>query len=323
MDGTPPVARREHVILAIGLLCGVYYVLDALTNQQTDLIVAALVILGCRALVDGRNWSAGLAFGLAAGIKCTPLLWLCYLLWRRRWGAALMVPVVAVGINLIPDLTYPSSASRFQEWESRFLLPMTHQQHDMGSWVSSVRSNHSLTGLYYRTMTWDASGDQIPSSDRFSPQTLRAVGFASMSLFVVAALVCTWKRAIPQPDEPEPMSLEFGLVLILMVLLSPASSKPHFCTLLLPGFCLARVAIRRPNRLLWVLLLAAITCGLVSNKDLVGRRVYDWVLWHGSVTLNAIFLFAGCCLALLSRPRSVAVLADPAPQEMQTSRRAA
>ena len=32
--------------------------------------------------------------------------------------------------------------------------------------------------------------------------------------------------------------LEFSLVFILMMLLSPQSSKPHFCTLLLPAFCL-------------------------------------------------------------------------------------
>ena len=58
----------------------------------------------------------------------------------------------------------------------------------------------------------------------------------------------------------------------------------------------------------------AIACGLASNKDLVGRSAYDFVMWFGSVTLTAGFLFVGCCRALASPTKpAVAAATDAEP----------
>ena len=93
------------------------------------------------------------------------------------------------------------------------------------------------------------------------------------------------------------------MVLILMVLLSPHSSKPHFCTLLLPGFCVARAALNWPNRGLLALLLAALACAAVSNADLVGEWLYSWGKWYGSLAWCALLLYVGSCGVLLRRNR--------------------
>ena len=82
LQGEPPVPRGEHLILALGLLTGVYYVLDALSNQQTDLVLGGLLVGGCVLLARGRSVAAAVSFGIAAGVKCTPLLWSPYLAWR-------------------------------------------------------------------------------------------------------------------------------------------------------------------------------------------------------------------------------------------------
>src|SRR5262245_31241309 len=100
LEGKPLAPRREHFIAGVGLLCSAAFLLDALTNQQNDLIVAALVVHGCGLLVRGRGVWSGVLFGLAAGLKCTPLLWAGYLFYRRQWAGALLVPVVAVGVNV-------------------------------------------------------------------------------------------------------------------------------------------------------------------------------------------------------------------------------
>src|SRR5207237_4538765 len=63
-------------------LCG--FVFDVITNQQTDLYVAALVVGGCGLLTRGRAVVAGGLFGLAAALKCTPLLFAPYLVWKRQ-----------------------------------------------------------------------------------------------------------------------------------------------------------------------------------------------------------------------------------------------
>jgi hypothetical protein len=323
LQGAPPAARREHLIFGLGLLCAIYYALDAFTNQQSDLVVAALLIVGCLALVHGRDLSGGFLLGLSAAIKCTPLLGACYLAWRRRWAGAVLIPVVAIAVNLIPDLTHPPTTPtpRLEEWARTFLLPMGNRSYDYGTWASAMTSNHSLGGMWNRWLTQQVSwqGGELhhwPSENRVSPEMLKIVALGSMLFFLAAALLCSWKagRAAGDGEAQEPgpsrMSLELSLMVILMLLLSPQSSKPHFCTLLLPGFCLARAALNRTNRLLRVLVLAVVACGLVSNKDMVGCRVYDWALWHGSVTLSAVLLYAGCCLALARRQPAVAVMSD-------------
>lgn len=57
-------------------------------NGQINLVLAVLVV-GCLTLPLGR-WR-GIGVGLAAGIKLTPLFFLCYLAVTRQWRAALVV----------------------------------------------------------------------------------------------------------------------------------------------------------------------------------------------------------------------------------------
>ena len=309
LDGDPPVARREHAIFGIGLLCGAPYILDSLTTQQTDLVVAAIVLVGCRAIASGRSLWAGVLFGLAAGVKCTPLLWAPYLFWRRQWAAVVMVPLVAVSVNLLPEFTHPSpgSSSRLEVWSNRYLTPMSEESHDLGVWATAINFNHSVNGLANRLLIWDrtwSGADEVsfPKDDRISPATLRIVAGGCLLFFLAIAIASAWRaRSANRSSTKSPSieSFEFSLVLLLMVLMSPHSSKPHFCTLILPGFCLARAAIMQRDRVLWAIVIAAAACGLAINKDLVGKPVYSWLKWYGCVTWGAVLLHLGCCWALL------------------------
>src|SRR5262249_2356088 len=93
-------------------------------------------------------------------------------------------------------------------------------------------------------------------------------------------------------------ALECGIVLLLMLMLSPMSSKAHFGTLLVPGFCLARAALSSRSRLLAAVLLGAVLLAVLSNKDPLGERLYTLSLWYGVVTWETLLLLAGCLLAL-------------------------
>jgi len=308
LQGPVPASRTEHAIFGLGLACGIYFALDAITNQQSDLVVAALVVVGCWALVGGRAVRAAVLFGVAAGVKCTPLLFAPYLAWRGRWLAAAVVPLVAVGINLLPDWTHPpalpTEVPRLVHWAKTYLVPMADKNHDAGTWASSIAFNHSLAGLSNRLLVHERPEpgqvriDVRP--DRVDPATLKRIVLGTGLALLGVALLASWRGARAASANPAltSLALECSLVLLLMLFLSPQSSKPHFCTLLLPGFCLARAAVVGRRRDLAAFLAAAIACGLASNKDLVGRSAYDFVMWFGSVTATAGFLFVGCCWAL-------------------------
>jgi len=300
LDGAPPVSIREHWIAGLGLLTGIYYLLDGLSNQQTDLVVVAVLMAGCALVVRGRDLAAGAMIGLAAAMKTTPLLWVPYLAWRGRGRAAMLVVVVAVGVNVLPDLTHPPAdgGSRLGQWVALNVAPLTQAGHLPVMGFTGPNFNHSVAGVTTRWLIFERvwkDGD-FTIAYRSTPArlvTLRVIVYATMALLVIVVVAVV--RRLPRGRSP---AGEFALVLLLMPLLSPVSSKPHFAVLLLPGFFLARSAVERTERWPRVLLAAAIAAGLVSNKDLVGGFVYDNVIWWGSVLWNTIFVLAGCVVVL-------------------------
>jgi hypothetical protein len=90
-----------------------------------------------------------------------------------------------------------------------------------------------------------------------------------------------------------------------MLLLSPMSSKPHFCTLLLPGFCLARLALTERNRRLGALLIGAVLAGASGIKGILGSDAASVALWWGNVTGSTLLLLAGCGYVLGRRSPSM------------------
>ena len=180
--------------------------------------------------------------------------------------------------------------TRIEEWGRRYLVPMADRKHDFGSWSCGVGGNQSLAGLAQRWLTCDPvlTGHDsvgVMSESRVTPETLNAVTWDTMFLFLIGGLACSWKASAasaPTGATSSPTGVELGMVVLLMLLLSPHSSKPHFCTLLLPGFCMVRAALNWPNRQLLLRFLAALTCELANNYDLVGWWLYSWSKWHAT-----------------------------------------
>jgi hypothetical protein len=298
---------REHRAALLGCGCGVFYLSNCLAHQQTDVLIGALLTAGCLLLIRGKDLLAATALGLAAACKCTGLLWAPYLLWRGRPGPAVWLVTVAVSVNFLPDLVSrpPSSRSWVLTYTTRFLLPLTAPEHYVGSWGSDPAYNQSLSGMGQRwcltSWTWSANDCTIePRTPVLRPQQLRAILYGVQFLLLSVVLwVCGRPlRSIADGGSGGRQSLELGIVILLMLLLSPMSSKAHFGTLVIPGCCLARAALVSRSRLLGSLLLLSVFLGLLSNKDPLGERLYTLSLWYGVVTWQTLILIAGCLLAI-------------------------
>jgi hypothetical protein len=295
--------RPTGALAVLGVACGVFYLHNCLAHQQTDVFIAALLTAGCLLLQRGRSCSASVGFGLAAAMKCTALLWLPYLLWRRRPVAAVCLAAVALGANLLPDLVSRPESGRtwLGEYVVRYLRPLTEANHVPGSWGSEVLYNQSLAGAGQRWLLtrpeWSADDVTVVRVDSsVPPMRLRGVVHgAELILVIIAIWVCgrPWS-----PAPPESAVGEYGVVLLLMLLLSPMSSMAHFGTLVIPGLFLAQTANRSRSVLLTCLLAGSAALALTANKDLLGGRLYTVALWSGSVMWNTLFLLAGCFVAL-------------------------
>jgi hypothetical protein len=289
---------RDHLVVWVGLLCGLPFAFDCLSNRQSDLLVAGLMMTGCLAFCSGRSIISAVWFGLAAGLKCTPLLWAPYLALRRRFTAAAVVVAVAVGINVVPDAIFPpAQGSRLVHWARLYLAPVATGEREVGVWASAAINNHSLASVTLRWLSLERDTVDGHPAARYRPsavsaRTLRLVTYGADAALILAAAAVMLRRRGEAAE-----SFEFSLVVLLMLLLSPQSSKPHFCTLVLPAFCLSRFVVSRRHLPLGCLVALAAIGALVSNKDLWGTTIYETAMWYSSVLITTLALFAGCLRA--------------------------
>ena len=297
--GPVPVVR-EPAVFWIGMAVGFPFVLHALAHQQNDAIVAAVVIGGCYCLARGRGFAGATCFGLAAAVKCTPLLFAPYLLVKGRPFAAAWVFAVAAGASLAPDLvSRPTDAPcHLAKWYSYYIVPQLNPDRPPGVWASEIIYNQSVVGAANRWF-----GESVPPRDLKRSVYGLFAGLAALALYAM-------RRGARQPDA---IAWECSLVLSAMLLLSPMSSVPHFATLLLPGWLLAHAVLRERRYELLPFLAAMVLGALASNKDLLGGTAYTAGLRAGSVMFAAVAAFGGCALAL-ARPVPVPVAVPiPAP----------
>jgi hypothetical protein len=295
----------EHIAAILAAMSAIVYVQNCLAHQQTDLLIGALLAGGCLLLQRARVFAAASCFGVAAACKCTPLLLVPYLLWRRLPAAAAWVVLLAAGLNFVPDLVHEGPAGRpwLATYASRFLAPLTSSGHYIGTWGSHPIYNQSISGgvnrWFLTSLDWSEANCPIElRTSSPSPTLLRALAYGTCALLVVLTLLAAGRpgRAERLPGEHR-VELECSVVLLLMLLFSPMSSPAHFGILIVPACCLARAAVTR--HWAWGIAPAvAALLGWTASKDLLGERLYTALLWSGSVTCQTLLLLAGCLLLL-------------------------
>ena len=314
--------------------------LSPLQYQSHDLVLLALMTASAVWWTRGANGRAGIAAGVAAACKATPLLALPFFLLRRRPAAAGALLLAAAAATALPDALFPNPAGApwALTWAGRFVAPVPPgAAPDVdGAWERWNPLNQSLAGTLAR-LTSD------PIKPHHTPVTLwpaTPAAARALTLITQAAVLCwlAWcgwrpaandRPAAPFRDAPfrnadgPPGGLtaglrclaELNLVLCGMLLLSPMSSTQHFC-FLLPG--LAVVAARLvlaprdgANGLAAAVLLLA---GTLPAKDLIGDAPAEAVRSAGGHTLcTLVVLFAGG--RLLARDRRAAARAGAEDQE--------
>ena len=311
----PFSARSEWLAFAVGLLCSLTYILNAFAHQQTDVMIGALLMGGAWYLAAARDAAGGALIGLAAAFKATPLLWAPYLLWRRRWIAAVLVGAVALAVNLLPELiATPAGGPRILQWVTRYVLPTQQLNVPLGNWGSALEFNQALGGTAQRLVNTrlelSSPHPTIIPRPVLTAQTLKLIVYASFIVLIavsVAAAMRARRAATDAEALPQPMAFEFSMVLALMLLMSPMSGRAHFGILILPAFCLARTAVATRDRILGLILGIVAVLTMAANKDLVGSFTSGALLWLGTTTACTFALWAGCVYVLCCGPRKQSV----------------
>lgn len=302
--GGPPLIAfswKWHAVFWIGALLSLRFLVASLENHQTDMVIAALVMIGACRYWRGNAVGAGASWGVAAAMKCTPLLFGIYLLWRGRWRPAVVMGAVALGLNLLPDLLWPQAGggSYLADWSRTFLARVG--QDAPGAWFSDVLLNQSLAGMVNRFATfgwpWSASElvERAASAPSWPPLVMRGLVYGT-GLALVGISIFHWGRFArqsppvyryevgPLPWHRLHVGLDVAMIVCLMLLLSPMSSKAHYAVMALPSLFVARQCVESPSRG-WMFVLAALAiAGPLSAKGLLGKSLGDLTLAWGLPT---------------------------------------
>jgi len=287
----PPTA----VWVVTGLIAA-RHVSAVFENQSHDLLVFALVVLACRGWAARRDAAAGGWIGLAAACKATPALAIVPMVAQWRPLALAAVAVVGAVATFAPDLLFPRAdgGSWAVAWYETFVagLSVGGTAEGGNAWFAHSYLNQSLSGTLTRLLVpfegqseffVDALVLDLGTTGRKWVNLAAQVGIVGLVFF--AAFRCRGRGPLLRPWG------EFGLVLCGMVLLSPMSSKSHFCVLLLPAlFCSLHYLQHGRDRILGGLLVGSFALGTLTVKGVVGREWGNVFLAYGSVTWTALLL---------------------------------
>jgi len=313
---------KRWAVFAFGLLLGGRAMTNSMLHHQTDLVVGFLVFWGVDLLLRSRPYAAAIPLGLAAALKCTPLLFLAYFLWTGPRRATYLLAATAVGANLLPDLTHPSpTGGWFASWLYNILFNTLEPNKYPGQWNVDVMTNQSLAGSVYAwiisTWTWESGGLRLDwrrppfTSPKIAKLVVYGIGPCLMLMSFLRMRLAFWKSK----SASTPNVLDACMILCLMLLLSPMSHKTHFGLLLAPGFALGRLWMEQRSRMLTAVLGVVLFLQIISLRA-INVPLASLASWSGAQMLTTFGLLAGCWIAY-SQAREVEVRTEP------TSRRRA
>lgn len=263
------------------LVLSLKFMLAVLENQAFDSIALTFVLLGLLALVSERSILAGAGFAVAAALKVTPLIFLPYLLLKRRFAGAAAFVVVLIFLTLLPDILLPPKESwHVTVWLREVVLgPFFSDPTSikLPFWLGNTPMNQSFHGALARIVK---EGDQ---SQQFA-LALRIV--SGLYILVVSALMLKSLR------HNRLIAVDGALLVISALLLSPVSSQSHFVGLMLPYSILVAALIRGHSTSASnaVVLLASFVLATATSNDLVGRAFTGWALWNNLPVLGTLVL---------------------------------
>lgn len=285
------------------------HVLAPIENQQYDLLVLLLVVLAIDFSCSERHWRAGAFAGLAAACKATPLLFLPTMLWQRRWLASITFLIAAASATFLPDVLFPSGTDELwvQQWFTTYVAKVSigESPNVEGAWTDWNMLNQSLAGTWHRLSTPSPKNSGSFDVRLWAPSPrLSKFGLVAAQVGIVAWLWLTTRRSLANRANtlalPYRRLGEGSAVVSAMLLLSPMSSKAHFCVLLLPiAFCLADFLHRRRDWFVGCMLVLLFVLGAATAKGIVGRELGSAFLARGSVTWCALASLLGTGWILL------------------------
>ena len=295
----------------------IVYIWSSYHLGQSSLVLLALMLGAFVLLRTKRQISAGALIALAAAIKAFPAMVIIYLIYRRYWKATVSLVVALVFLLLVfpaPFRGWERAWHDLKQWSVGMLkyTPVGVAQRPMRSYTWK---NQSLVGVSNRLLRHvDADAASSPHEPIYvNVADLKFATVNAIIITVALALGILFIAAMPRRAmrTAESDALEFSLLVLMVLMVTPLSFGYLFTWLILPfAVVTQRMLTGEGSSLLWWSLpvLAILALALPFPR---GAQIY------GNTFFGALLLFIGLSIELLRckrAGRSSAAKAIPIPQ---------
>jgi glycosyl transferase family 87 len=290
---------RNVWLYVIPNLLAIVYIWSSYHLGQPNLVLLALMLGAFVALRAQRQIVAGGLIAIAAGIKAFPVIAIVYLLYRRYWTAAASLVVTLVFLLFILPAPFRGFERAWRDIEKWSAGMLKYSETSVGQrpMRSYTWKNQSLVGVSNRLLRHvdadAASAPHQPVYVNFADLKFSAVN--AIVLCIALALGSVFIAVMPQRGmrTAQTDAIEFALLLLLILMLTPLSFGYFYSWLMLP-FAVVTQQERAGKRsaLLWwtVPALALLATGLFFPR---GGQLY------GNTFFATLLLFIGLCVELL------------------------
>lgn len=313
---------RQWIWILTVLAVGQYFVM-ILHYGNAHLLAIALLFGSFYFATRREEGLAAIFMSLSITIKLTPLLILPYFALRRRWKFSALVGLLIFAINLLP-MFYFGFGKNLQLLKTWYHNVIVNQQfHEINGPI-----NLSLKGELQRYLTEVDYSKRLDGDMSYpavnvailSTQQVDHLWMVLAALFLILSFWLVYWTASPRtthhgeassspPGEKDLDPLELGIMVCLMLLVAPLTSKIYFIALLWPVACLGHVAtlnLGLSSRVSRLALLFIAVANFVLPL-LPGRLIQRQLLVVGVDFYITLIVLATLAYVLISERRSASI----------------
>jgi alpha-1,2-mannosyltransferase len=271
---------------------------------QTNLLTLAPLVAGL-ALAQresaARATLAGALIGLAAAIKLTPVAFIAYFIWRRRWrlvGAAVLT--IAVCWLIVPAVVFgwAQNLRWFQQWAHIMIVPYVARGDVVYSTSQSVAG--VALRLFSHALAFDSHHGGVTVSHFVNVATLDTVtiqrGLRVLLIATVGGGMWWMRKPLARLDTRRYVE-EIAAVAAFMLWFSERTWVHHYVSLVLvlaagamvvSDWSIPRARRRLVGQAAVVFFVVTLTASEAGKS--LGPDAIDWIKAYGALLFASIFL---------------------------------
>jgi hypothetical protein len=279
----------------LSLLLIARFFLREIELGQTDFLQLFLIFSFILFLEKKKEVLGGVFLALSVMVKLTPLIFIPYLLYRRKFSSVFWALVFVLLFFSVPSLIYgiKGNIALLKDWYGFMSLSSPP--------LLANDMNQSIFGMFYRFLTNSVYGVNFVN---LNPNLVNIIIYIFvMGAYVYILLLNRFSKKVQSSLLHCKETLEYSFLFIFMSLFSPLGWIQNFSSLILAFMVLVYYTLKTnfKDKLVNFLLILYFVLTSAINYETVGRGLNDLSLYYSFITTGVILIPIALSKLRLSR----------------------